>query len=159
MLRLMRKKTRTIMIFSALLIIPAFFLWGINARIEAKRYAGRIGKRRISYREYYQNLKAVKYQALLGYGDSKAEQDLPLEQQVWQRLYLIEEARRKKIKVSDEQVIAYIKKIPLFQDKEGFNKQRYKQILQSLGIEPRTFEELVRDTLKIRKLHPLKKSN
>jgi len=158
LLKLIRKKTRIIMIFAIALIIPAFILWGVPNRAKGEKYAGTISGRKVSWAEYYKSLRACEHQAILTYtltgtGGNKHQEkrrNLNLEKQAWQRLLLLDKAKKEGIKIEDAEVIAAIKKIPLFQDKEGFfSKQRYKQILNYLGISPREFEEEIRDTLKI----------
>ena len=145
------------MIFSIILIIPAFILWGVPNRTKGKKYAGTISGRKVSWAEYYKSLRACEHQAILTYtltgtgGDKYQEKrkDLKLEEQAWQRLILLDKAKREGIKIEDKEVIAAIKKIPVFQDEQGFSKERYNQILEYLRIEPRQFEEEIRETLKI----------
>ena len=158
MLKIIRKKARLIMTLIAILIIPAFILWGVPNQKGKKRYAGVVLGKKISWDRYYRNLRACEHQAKLIYGDkfNELRKKLDLEKQTWQRLILLEKAKRRGIKVEDKEVIAAIEKIPLFQDKEGFNKKRYDQILKYLRVEAREFEEEIRDSLKISKIADLK---
>ncbi len=141
----------------AILIIPAFILWGVPNRTKGERYAGVISGRKIPWGKYYKSLRACEHQAILTYGDkfNELRKDLDLEKQAWQRLILLDKAKREGIKIEDAEVIATIKKIPLFQNKEGFSKERYDQILKYLGIFARQLEEEIRDTLKISEMGEL----
>lgn len=141
------------MIFSIILIIPAFILWGVPEKSKGKKYKGIIAGRKVPWQEYYKSLRTCERQAILAYGDkfNQMRKDLKLEEQAWQRLILLEKAKKQGVKIEDKEVIAAIKKIPLFQNEEGFDKKKYNQILEYLKIKPRKFEEEIRETLKISK--------
>lgn len=99
---------------------------------------------------------SARRQAILRYGDKYKEKvsDEILQQQAWERLMLLAEARRLKISASDEEVRAQMLSEPLFQDKSGrFDNSSYQAMVQyGLGTTPRRFEEDMREELIIRKL-------
>lgn len=158
-LNLLRKKKTIKRIFwiIALLIVPAFVFWGAGDAIRSRddvRFAGTIFGKRVSRRDYAQALRACHNQARLIYGEdfSRIAEYLNLEEQAWARLILLEQAKRERISVKDDEVTNWIKNLPLFQEDGRFNPQRYNLLLQFLRIEPRKFEEELRDSLKIAKL-------
>lgn len=156
-LRLLRKKkvVRRIMWGIALLIVPAFLLWGVPDTVrDDARFAGTIFGRRVSLRDYARSLSASRNQARLIYGEdfSRVAEHLNLREQAWVRLILLDRAKRERIAVKDDEVIGWIKKSPLFQRDGRFDPRRYDLLLQFLRIAPREFEEELRDSLKIAKL-------
>jgi len=161
MLKVLRhKKTaRKVWIFLALIIIPAFALWGFGGAFRTKeesRPFGKISNRYISKMEFRDSLSAVTTTAILQYGDKLPEikKYLNLEGQAWQRLILLEEAKRRSIKASDQEVITLIEKMPFFQYKGGFDNKLYNQALQYVFfLQPRAFEEQVRQSIILNKLY------
>lgn len=160
MLRFLRKKEnlKKIMWGLAILIIPAFVLWGSGSAIRSKglpKYAGEIFGKKVSFRQYDATLRACRNQALLIYGDefNKIARFLDLDKQTWERLILLYQAKKEKIKVSDEELIGFIKKLPFFQEDGVFSQKRYKTILNYVfRADPRDFEEQIREMLKVGKL-------
>lgn len=142
------------MIFSIILIIPAFILWGVPNRTKGRKYAGIVSGKKVSWREYYKNLQACEHRAVLIYGNKYQEmrKNLELEEQAWQNLLLLKKAKTEGIEVNDQELIKTIEGIALFQNEQGFNKEKYRQVLQYLRVAPRQFEEEIRDSLKISKL-------
>lgn len=118
--------------------------------------AGTLFKQPVQVQEYARSLEAVTHDALLRFGDRYRQQvpDAQLQQQAWERLILLIEARKIGIRVSDREVIEEIQKIPVFQARNGrFDQAGYENLLRySLGTTPRAYEEEIRDDLAIRKL-------
>ena len=160
MLKFLRKKEnlKRIMWALALLIIPAFVLWGSGSAIRSRdlpKYAGNIFGRRISFSQYEKSLLACRNYALLIYGDNfnRIAQFLDLEEAAWERLILNYQAKKENIEISDEEVVEFVRKIPLFQTEGRFNQDRYNTLLQyAFRVSPREFEEQLREVLKINKL-------
>jgi peptidyl-prolyl cis-trans isomerase D len=99
---------------------------------------------------------ATRNQALILWGDEffKLEKQLNLEAQAWDRLVLLEEVNRRRIKASDEEVAAVIQGYPFFQKDAKFDLEIYERLLKYMFYtQPRVFEEQMRDNIKIRKLY------
>jgi peptidyl-prolyl cis-trans isomerase D len=160
MLNLLRKKRniKIIMFLIAILTVPAFILWGTGSALRMRRkvgYAGEIFSKKIRTNQYLKNYKAIYNQALLIYGDnlSKISKYLNLELQTWDRLILLHEAKRRKIKITNKELAEWIENSALFQRNGKFDKKSYEYIVKYyLGATPHEFEEQVRDNLKIKKL-------
>lgn len=161
MLKILRSKHMRKRVFLALavIIIPAFTFWGFSTAFRGKReaiYAGRISGRAVTVLEYKDALEAVRDLALIQLGDkfNEMSQYLNLESQAWDRLALLREANRLKIKVSDQEVVNAITTSPLFMHKGKFDEHLYKEILHSyFHITERNFEEHIRQTLAIERLY------
>jgi peptidyl-prolyl cis-trans isomerase D len=158
--KLRQKKTaRKIWILLAILVVPAFVLWGSGSSIRSKQettYAGKIFGKEISFLKYKDALEAVRNQAIMQLGDNFSEMQkyLNLENQAWERLILLDEVKKRKIKANNQEVIELIKGYPFFQKKGQFDPVIYSQILQYVfRTQPRLFEEQTRQTISLTKLY------
>jgi peptidyl-prolyl cis-trans isomerase D len=141
------------------LILPGFILWGSETIIyylKAKDCAGIVFGKKISFEEFKRALIAVHHQLILQKGDKflKQQSDLDLTPQAWDRIILLKEAKRRKIKVTDDEVKDFIEKIPLFRANNKFNFDLYRNIIHYiLGTDMRLFEEEMRENLMISKFY------
>lgn len=161
MLRQLRNKktAKKIWIVLAVLILPAFVFWGFGSMVRSKteeKYAGSISGKKIDSKDLQDSIMAVRNQALIQFGDnfSAIEKSLNLESQGWDRLLLLNEAKKRKINIGDKEVIAYIQNFPFFQAKGSFNSRIYNQMLTYVfRTQARVFEEQTRENLMIAKLY------
>ncbi|MDP2652981.1 MAG: peptidyl-prolyl cis-trans isomerase [Candidatus Omnitrophota bacterium] len=168
MLKFIRKKgvMKKILWCLAIVIILVFGFLGqaylLNAPGEI-RNAGQIFGRTVSLEEFEKQRQQTVVQAILRYGKNfnKIRDFLNIEAETWDRLILLQEARKRRITVSDADVIAAVQKYPFFQGEDGaFDSLRYNDVLKyALKIRPRDFEETVRDSLKFEKLYLLETSS
>ncbi len=161
MLRQLRKRKTMKRILWALviLIIPPFTFWGIGSAMRSRdkgpSYAGKVFDKKVSFEEYGNALEAVKTQALMIYGKNLNEiaGQLDLQKQAWERIILLKEAKKNRIKVSDDEVVSMIARFPFFQSNGKFDQRAYDLILnQVFRIDARQFEEEMREAVKISKL-------
>jgi len=162
MLKILRSKktAKKIWITLAILIIPAFCLWGFGSALRSREetpFLGKVFGKSISIQEYVNNYKAIRNQYLIQLGEdelTKLEKYLNLETQTWDRIILLAEAKRKKIRVSNREVIDSIKQYPFFQSGGRFDPALYREIITYVfRTNPRQFEEETRDNLIIAKLY------
>lgn len=161
MLKILRNKktAKKVWIGLAIIIIPAFALWGFGGAFRSREEtapAGKIFGRNISYIEFKDSLAAVKTMAIMRFGDKLGEVQkyLNLEAQAWERLILLAEANKRRIAASDQEVIEDIENSPYFRLQGAFSNKLYNEILRySLRIQPRIFEELTRQNIIIFKLY------
>jgi len=161
MLKILRNKktAKKVWIGLAIIIIPAFALWGFGSSSRDRKDNAPIGKifgRSISSLEYNKSLAAVKTSALMQFGDKlpEIEKYLNLESQAWERLILLYEAKKRRINVSDKEVIQTIQDTPYFRDKKGFSQRAYNEILRYVfRLQARTYEEQIRQSLTLSKLY------
>ncbi len=153
-----KKNIKIIMFFIAIIIVPAFMLWGVGSVLKSQgkdSLAGLVFSKKISKDDFVKQYHAVHNQAQLLYGENlnKVKELLNLEGQTWQRIILLEEARRRKIKISDPEIIAAIQDSPIFKKNNTFSKDNYETMLKYyLGLSPQQYEAQVRDDLKIKVL-------
>jgi peptidyl-prolyl cis-trans isomerase D len=154
-----KKTAKKVWIILAAIIVPAFVLWGSGSLIRSKQeanYAGMIFGKKISFLEYRDAMEAVKNAAVMQFGDkfNEMRKFLNLESQAWQRLILLHEAKKRKIKASDREVIGLIQSYPFFQRQGRFDNRLYNETLQYVfNTQPRFFEEQNRQDIMISKLY------
>ena len=100
MLRILRnrKTAKKVWIGLAIIIIPAFALWGFGGAFRSREEtapAGKIFGRNIPFTEFRDAIGAEKIMAIMRFGDklSEVQQYLNLEAQAWERLILLAEAK------------------------------------------------------------------
>jgi len=164
MLKFLRKKgvMKVILWGTAIVIILCFGLLSNAGLLQDRNpggpnYAGKVFEKKISLDEFENNYHYTLIQAQLQYGQNfnRILPRLNLESQTWDRIILLKEAEHKHIKIPDGEVIEEIRRNPLFynQQTNSFDQKAYQQILrQGFRINSRTYEEGVRNDLKIRRL-------
>ena len=157
MFKIVRKKGIVKGIISVLAVsflIGIFISWGAGNRGSGKKgsqYIGVIFNKNIDSRAFMNSFKASYILAKLRFGENfyKLKDIINLELQAWERLIMLEAARKQRIKIADDVVINDIQSFPLFQSKEGFSLELYELITQNLGMTKREFEEMMRQQLMI----------
>ncbi|OIO37291.1 MAG: hypothetical protein AUJ75_04520 [Candidatus Omnitrophica bacterium CG1_02_49_10] len=140
-------------------LVITFVLWGagsaVTSRMGTKDYAGRIFSKNVPYDKYLESYRAVQDQALMRYGDNYKQiaKFLNIEEEAWDRIILLHEADKRKIKISEKELAGSIASFPFFQQNGKFDYNVYSRILRyAFHIEPYQFESELRDTLKIERL-------
>jgi len=159
MLKLLRKKgvAKKVIWFIAILIIISFGFFGTASLLNygGVSYAGKIFGKNITLDEFQDAFKQVEVQAIIRYGDKfrQIRQYLNLEIETWDRLILLRETKNRKIKIANKDVIEAIQQYIFFQRDGRFDEQLYNDLLFSIfRMNPRDFEESVRDSLKFNNL-------
>jgi peptidyl-prolyl cis-trans isomerase D len=160
MLKYLRKKgfSKKVLWFTAIVIILSFGVFGtayLISDLGQSNYAGKIFGKKISLSEFDKTYRHVIIQSMIRYGDNfeNVKAYLDLEGQTWERLILLDETIRQRIKVSNEDVVQAISEYPFFQRDGQFDTLLYNNILNYVfKISPREFEEGTRDNIKFAKL-------
>jgi peptidyl-prolyl cis-trans isomerase D len=155
-----KKIVKKIWITLLILILPGFVLWGLGGALRGQKneykYAGEIFGKKITLLEYRDAVDAVKNLMIMqfGYNLSDVEKHLNLESQAWERILLLYEAKQRRIKVNDQEVVDAIQSFPLFQRKGQFDDGIYSEILRyAFHTQARIFEEQMRQNLMLAKLY------
>ncbi|NOX97954.1 MAG: hypothetical protein GXO98_07865 [Nitrospirae bacterium] len=162
MLRMLRKKMRAILIVTILIIIPAFIgFYGVGryrGRNRQQSVIAKVNGQKISYRQFYDTYQKIKESQQTIYGKSRLSEEnekqlnkAALEQLIKKHI-LQREAKRRHIKVSDKEVLREIESYTPFQKDGKFDRDRYLRVMQFNRINPKQFEEGIRNDLRIRKL-------
>ncbi len=160
MLRILRKKgfAKKVIWAVAIVIIISFGFFGtayLLAGSGRTGYAGRIFGKKISIDDFNKIYQNTRIQAIRQYGTNldKVAHLLDLETQTWNRLILLHEAKKRRIKVSDDDVVKAIAEDQSYERNGQFDVLLYNAILRNLRIRARDYEENVRDNLKISELY------
>lgn len=145
------------MIAIAAVVLPGFMLWGIgDEKASAPKNAGSIGSQKISTTQFVREYEALRRELELFYGIQSPAwlEGTDLQELTWQRMLLVRAARDQGIRVSNDEVIEWIQKLPVFTDSKGqFSQERYSSIIQNhYRVDERHFEENTRDFLVLRKI-------
>jgi len=156
MLRKIRKTDiKKVLWLLVIVIVPAFVFWGASYFIRARTsYLGKIYGKKVypqEFEAFLQNIQALLF-LQAGREALSGVQLNQLKTYAWQRLLLIEKAKRENIEVTDEEVLNYIKSFPFLNSQPSSLKKRYLSILKRLGITPAQFEEFLRDLIRAEKL-------
>lgn len=153
-----KKTAKRIWLGLAVIIVPAFVLWGVGGGISGRKESvpsGRLAGHKIREAEYGEALAAVKNTAIIQFGDKfqELESDLNLKELALQRVILLIEAKKNRIKVTDKEVVEAIRNYPFFQTRGKFDDRIYSQMLRYVfRTQARIFEEETRGNLMIMKL-------
>jgi len=135
----------------AILIIPAFVIWGAGTSGKDKGnkpdYAGKLFGKKISYEEYGNMWNVARDYAVKSLGNNAPAEYI--DQITWSRIILIEGAKRENLSVTDKEVVESLASFPAFRRNGSFDKKLYKSML---GDTARQLEEKLRDDLLISKL-------
>ncbi|MBI3252570.1 MAG: SurA N-terminal domain-containing protein [Candidatus Omnitrophica bacterium] len=160
MLKFLRAKKvqHRIYLILAAVIIPPFLFWGVTvSQKEGKNPSslGLIDGRPVSVQDYLGSYKAVQRQATFLFGErlKSLQNRINFKGEAWDRLLLVHEAKKENIRVSDEEVVDWIGRQPVFLSKGRFDDRYYQLYVdRALRMSARDFEEEIRQTLLIQKL-------
>jgi peptidyl-prolyl cis-trans isomerase D len=158
--RLIRSKTlrrRTSWVIAAILILPFVIFFHATGQAPTRGPGGTAGVvfgKRIPWETWGQQQGWILQKLGDRAGEIPSEAFVPLvHQEAWNNLLLLAEAKRERLRVTDEELALSIQRGPLFQDEGGrFRPDYYWGYLQSKGMTPQQFEHLVRQDLLIEKL-------
>lgn len=155
MLRLFRKRAKVILWCIIFGVGIPFILWGTGASrrgLASREYIGEIYGRKVSGAEFFREKLALRILALLR-GERTQEQNI--DGAVWNRIMLLEEAKRMSLSVSSSEIAKAIGNIPAFMTGGRFSGETFTWILNNWRISPADFESMVADSLLINKLQML----
>ncbi len=146
MFKILRRHTKTVV----WVIVAAFVLWGASSLFVSQNretsYAGEIFHKKVSHKEYNEISKMLNL-----FSQPLAVSKNSGDTEIWFYLALKREAERRKIPVFDVEVRNQIMR--MFGGGEKFDPETYRRWIENvLKDQPRSFEELVREYIRIQKL-------
>lgn len=166
MLKLLRHKnvTKFVLWGILILIMPAFVIWGTGnlsgSKEKGPKFVGTINKKNVSFDEFANAINAMRTQLILNYSTRPDALKSVLNNReflgrlAWDRIIMLREAKAKGIKIPNKDLINSIRSHPIFLRNGKFDEGIYNYFLRyNLGIEPRVFEEMMRDNLTIQKMN------
>ncbi len=159
MLKFLRKDKvrKRVFLFVAIAVIATFAVSGVLISGDDKVATGslaQLDKKNISVQDYLNSYRAVQHQFELFFGGRDVDRSrINFKGEAWDRILLLDHAKKEKISVSDKEVVEWITTQPAFKTKEKFDDALYKMYIErGLRSTPRAFEEEIRQMLVIRKL-------
>ncbi len=135
-------------------LVAPFAIYGVSSRRLSKP-AGIIFGKAISAENFQSERAWVMRQLRSQFGeasDSLNQLGAFVDQTVWDRLMLVQEAKRERIHVSDSELAKLIRDIPGLQDNGRFDTERYRRFMVAIGTSPQEFERHIRQDLAIERL-------
>ncbi|MBI2173627.1 MAG: SurA N-terminal domain-containing protein, partial [Candidatus Omnitrophica bacterium] len=148
-------RRRTSWVVAAVLILPLVLFFHAawrNPEEEANASAGVVFGRSVSWDTFQEHLVWVRRQWENRLGQLPEGIEPLLVRQTWDRILLLEEARRRKIRVSDQDLLSLIHQIPATQEDGKFLRERYYFLLRAMGTTPQAFESMLRQDLLMERL-------
>jgi hypothetical protein len=156
-----RKNVKIILWIITILIIPGFFFWGIQiGGARTSQYAAVINREPITLREFYDRIWKIeeKYKEIFGENYAQIKDKLNVEENVLDSLIkeklLLQEARRRRIRVFKNEIVEVFKSDPSFKNEKGqFDEEKYKKIIASYPDEElKKIEDEIKKEILIQKL-------
>ncbi len=160
MLNVLRHKgvAKKVLWFVTIIIVLSFGFFGVANRLDhSVNVAGKMYGKSVSIRDFEKSYYDTRDEAIRTFGDQffKYGSRLDLESQTWDRLLLLNEAKKRNITVSNQEIIDFIATLPYFQTSGKFDQTKYEMIVQNpqaFGRKINDFEQGVRSQLIIKKL-------
>ena len=163
MLKIMRRRARRILWITIILIIPAFIWWGTGGlRERGIGLVASVNGKGITREVYYKEVEGLYREMRERMGDAfnqEMAKILNLEgaalNSLIKRELLLQEAKRERIRVSDQELLPVYRSDQAFQKEGKFDKETYFALLDWLGYTPQKFEEEMSKEISITKLKNL----
>ena len=154
------RKTQKILMGSLAVMVVAGFVVSIVVVGKDDKKSGasslaKYEKRNVSIQEFLNNYKAVQRQAEMMYGDKMKDMRsrINFKSEAWDRLLLLEYAKKNHIRAADSEVVDWVTKQTGFQKDGKFDDTFYKMYIErGLRSTPRELEEETREMLTIGKI-------
>ncbi|MFH2068509.1 MAG: SurA N-terminal domain-containing protein [Candidatus Omnitrophota bacterium] len=168
MIRILGKKKVAKRIFwgLAIVIIPSFVIWGVGTEMQSARktFAAKVNRQAISQDDFHNRLYDVLSQ-YRQFSNSEPDEDSAemekikkavLEDLVRQAL-IFQEIKRRRIKVTDKELLGLVRADPSFRDEKGdFDERRFQEMVAGMPDEEWIkIEDNLRKNLSLQKLQNL----
>ncbi len=134
-------------------------MWGVNSSTNKPKVIGKINGKSVKMNDFMESMNGIKAELVLVYSNNYKminqfwKNQAFVNAKAWERLILLNAAKKQKIKISDKEVMAFIIQHPLFIKNGQFNMKTYDFIIHNnFSFSPHEFEELMRDNLMVEAL-------
>lgn len=149
-------RRRTSWLIAAVLILPFIFFFHASIRTPAKGEGGTAGTlfgKSVPWEVFQREQRWIRFKLQTVAGQMPFDVLEPMvNQAAWERLMLLEEAKRRGLRVDDLELASAIQGFPDFQKDGRFVAERYHLFLRASGLTPQLFEEWLRGDLLMEKL-------
>jgi len=168
MIRILGKKKVAKRIFwgLAIVIIPSFVIWGVGAEMQSARatLAAKVNRKAISQDDFHNRLYDVLSQYRQFANSEPIENSAEMEkikksvlEDMIRQAVISQEIKRRRIKVTDKELLDVVRADPSFRDEKGiFDERRFQEIVAGMPDEEWIkIEDNLRKNLSLRKLQNL----
>ena len=168
MIRILGKKKVAKRIFwgLAIVIIPSFVIWGVGTQMQSSReiFAAKVNRQAISRDDYYNHLQEILEQYRQFSKQEPAENSTEMEkikkaalEDLIRQAVISQEIKRRRIKVTDQELLSVVRGDPSFRDEKGnFDERRFQETVAGMPDEEWIkIEDNLRKNLSLRKLQNL----
>ena len=148
-------RQRVSWIIAAVLILPFIFFFHATGQSPMKGpggIAGTVFGKSISWDEFAVQRRWLQRQFEEQFRQAPELIEGLLTRYTWERIMLIEEAKRRRLRIDDAELVALLERQAAFQEQGRFLPERYHRHVRAAGMSPQAFEALLRDDLLIGKL-------
>lgn len=152
MLAFFRRRMKLILWILVIVVIVTFIPWGVGVRMRSRadKRLGAVGElfgKTVSRADFDDACMAVRTDGLLRRSNLN---DQKINERAWERLLMLEQARREGISISDRELANTIR--AQFGGDKNFDQKVYENILKNIGVTPRLYEEWKRQSMMIARL-------
>jgi len=168
MIRILGKKKVAKRIFwvLAIVIIPSFVIWGVGTQMRSSHeiFAAKVNRQAISRDDYYNHLQEILEQYRQFSKQEPAENSAEMEkikkdalEDLIRQAVISREIKRRRIKVTDQELLSVVRGDPSFRDEKGnFDERRFQETVAGMPDEEWIkIEDNLRKNLSLRKLQNL----
>jgi peptidyl-prolyl cis-trans isomerase D len=149
-------RQRVSWLIAGILILPFIFFFHASGQSPAPGQGGTAGKlfgKPVSWETFEEQRRWLRQSFERQLGGAVPDALLPMvDRFAWDRIMVLREAEREKIRVGDMDVAGVIAKIPAFQRDGRFEPELYQYYVRATGVGPQAFERRVREDLTIEKM-------
>jgi len=149
-------RTRTSWILALVLVPPFIFFFHMFGSgppaVGPGAAAGSLFGQAVPWDVYQRQYDWVRRTWLSQFGQLPQDSTDALIESTWNRILLLETARRESLRVTDAELTQAIASQATFQVDGQFSRERYRQFVDAIGIGAPAYEEFTRDQLLIQKL-------
>ena len=141
-----RRVKKVLLWVIAILIVPAFALMGASYLTSNKKYVAKMYGKKIYNADFlsFKHNYGAYFMLNIGVSPFKNDETESYEK-LWEQYKLILKAKKEKIKVSNDELLAFMTTFPLLNRGGKFNNQSYLSFLKRARIVPAQFEKFVKD--------------
>jgi peptidyl-prolyl cis-trans isomerase D len=159
MMKLLRSQSQAVLVIILVVLGGSFIFYGVGnvptGGLGRGNDYGRIDGQDLSVAELYQAIRST-HDSVVLFGNAQQLNQPDARKQIaeeaWRQLLLLHEADRMHIQVSDQELVNYIRNLPLFQKDGVFSPELYQTVMTNLDnryhINSDSFETVLKNSLR-----------
>lgn len=148
-------RRRVSWLIAAILLLPFIIFFHASGRSPSVGPGGKAGVlfgKTVPWDTFQEEHWWLRQQWAQQLGELPESMDDILRQSTWDRLILVEEAKRQRLRVDDQELATFIQRLPAFTAEGRFDASRYHRFVRAIGTTPQVFERMLRNDLLVERL-------